>query len=65
MVRMAAMTKVRINGTDSLRAYQLCRRECLCYKCARDCDRCDGCGEENFVGHCDRFVKESDSDDDD
>ena len=52
------MTKV---GIDAWRAYQLCRNECLCYKCARDCNRCDGCGEENYVGHCDRFVKENDS----
>lgn len=59
---MTVVTKVRING-DSWWAYQLCRRECLCYKCARDCDRCDGCGEENFVGHCDRFVKGDEDDD--
>lgn len=51
-------TKTRINGADSWQAQQLCRKECKCYSCTHDCDRCDGCGEENFVGNCDRFELE-------
>lgn len=30
--------------------------QCLCYNCIKDCDRCDGCGEENVINHCSNYM---------
>lgn len=30
--------------------------ECICYNCVKDCGRCDGCGDYNYVGDCNNYV---------
>lgn len=34
---------------------ELCETKCVCYNCVKDCDRCDGCGDYNYIGKCDKF----------
>ena len=33
----------------------LCKMDCLCYQCADDCNRCDNCGTDNYIGKCNNF----------
>ena len=44
------MRNIRILGST-----ELCETKCICYKCKNNCNRCDGCGDYNYLGDCDRF----------
>ena len=44
------MRNIRLLGST-----ELCETKCVCHNCVKDCDRCDGCGDYNYIGECDRF----------
>lgn len=33
----------------------ICKPDCICYNCAKNCMRCDNCGNFNYVGDCNNF----------